>query len=137
GGRHGGWTDRWVHRRGRARITADPRAEGRRERQRGRAADGERQRRSEMRIGLVGRLILLMASAFAPAGDISARTDARAARRISLDLQDADVLGVLRLLAEGDRINVAATDDVKGKGTLHLNPVPWDQAPALALRPGP
>jgi len=80
--------------------------------------------------------MLLVASALAPAGHVSARTDARAARRISLDLQDADVLGVLRLLAEVDGINVAATDDVKGKITLHLNRVPWEQALALVLRLG-
>jgi type IV pilus assembly protein PilQ len=84
----------------------------------------------------LGGLLLLVASALPPAGPVSARTDARAARRISLDLQDADVLGVLRLLGEVNGINVAATDDVKGKITLHLNRVPWDQALALVLRLG-
>src|SRR5262249_51344102 len=66
----------------------------------------------------------------------AAEADRHAGRRISLDLQDADVLGVLRLLAEAGGVNVAATDDVKGKVTLHLTRVPWDQALALVLRLG-
>ena len=57
-----------------------------------------------------------------------------AGQRISLDLKDADIQNVLRLLADVSGRNIIATDDVKGKVTLHLNDVPWDQALDLVLR---
>ena len=52
---------------------------------------------------------------------------------MSLDFKDADVHNVLRLLAEVSKLNIVATDDVKGKVTLRLFDVPWDQALALVL----
>src|SRR5439155_17257885 len=55
-------------------------------------------------------------------------------QRISLDFKDADIQNVLRVLADVSRLNIIATDDVKGKVTLHLNDVPWDQALDLVLR---
>jgi type IV pilus assembly protein PilQ len=55
-------------------------------------------------------------------------------QRISLDFKDADVHNVLRVLADVSGLNIIATDDVKGKITLHLNDVPWDQALDLVLR---
>jgi type IV pilus assembly protein PilQ len=56
------------------------------------------------------------------------------ARPISLDLQDADVHGVLRLLAEVGGVDVAVGEEVKGKVTLRLNRVAWDQALEAVLR---
>jgi hypothetical protein len=47
---------------------------------------------------------------------------------ISLDLQDADIRNVLRLLAEMGNINIILSDRVKGKVTMKLKNVPWDQA---------
>jgi len=38
------------------------------------------------------------------------------------------------VLADVSGLNIIATDDVKGKVTLHLNDVPWDQALDLVLR---
>jgi type IV pilus assembly protein PilQ len=55
-------------------------------------------------------------------------------QRISLDFKDADVQNVLRVLADVSGLNIIATDDVRGKVTLHLNDVPWDQALDLVLR---
>src|SRR6266705_1418109 len=55
-------------------------------------------------------------------------------QRISLDFKDADIQNVLRVLADVSALNIIATDDVKGKVTLHLNDVPWDQALDLVLR---
>src|SRR5438445_219006 len=49
-------------------------------------------------------------------------------QRISLDFKDADIQNVLRVLADVSGLNIIATGDVKGKVTLHLNDVPWDQA---------
>jgi type IV pilus assembly protein PilQ len=59
----------------------------------------------------------------------STPTEARQAKkRISVDLKDADIINVLRLLAEVSGENIIASDDVKGKITLKLRNVPWDQA---------
>ena len=55
-------------------------------------------------------------------------------QRISLDFKDADIQNVLRVLADVSRLNIIATDDVKGKVTLHLSDVPWDQALDLVMR---
>jgi type IV pilus assembly protein PilQ len=55
-------------------------------------------------------------------------------QKISLDFKDADIQNVLRVLADVSNLNIIATDDVKGKVTLHLAEVPWDQALDLVLR---
>ncbi|MCX8073065.1 MAG: type IV pilus secretin PilQ [Candidatus Binatia bacterium] len=55
-------------------------------------------------------------------------------QRVSLDFKDADVHNVLRLLAEVSRLNIVATDDVRGKVTLRLHDVPWDQALDIILQ---
>jgi type IV pilus assembly protein PilQ len=55
-------------------------------------------------------------------------------QRISLDFKDADVQNVLRVLADVSGQNLIATDDVRGKVTLHLSDVPWQQAFDLILR---
>jgi type IV pilus secretin PilQ/predicted competence protein len=54
--------------------------------------------------------------------------------RVSLDFKDADVHNVLRLLAEVSKLNIVATEDVKGKVTLRLFDVPWDQALDILLQ---
>jgi type IV pilus assembly protein PilQ len=55
-------------------------------------------------------------------------------RRISLDLKDADIQNVLRLLADVSKLNIVASDDVRGKVTIKLRNVPWDQALDIILR---
>ncbi|HLK12631.1 MAG TPA: type IV pilus secretin PilQ [Candidatus Binatia bacterium] len=54
-------------------------------------------------------------------------------QKISLDFKDADIQNVLRVLADVSGENIIATDDVKGKVTLHLVDIPWDQALDLVL----
>ncbi len=49
-------------------------------------------------------------------------------RRISLDFKDVEIDDVLRLIAEVSDLNVIAGDEVKGKVTIRLVDVPWDQA---------
>lgn len=48
-------------------------------------------------------------------------------RRISIDVVRADVHDVLRMLAEMGKVNVVVSDEVKGKVTLKLRDVPWNQ----------
>lgn len=55
-------------------------------------------------------------------------------RKISLDFQDADISNVLRLLADVSGFNIVIGDDVKGKVTLKLINVPWDQALNIVLK---
>ena len=55
------------------------------------------------------------------------------AQPISLDLQKAEIHGVLRLFSTFAGINIVAGDDVKGTVTVRLVDVPWDQALAAVL----
>ncbi|MBU1205804.1 MAG: type IV pilus secretin PilQ [Proteobacteria bacterium] len=48
--------------------------------------------------------------------------------KISLDFKDADVHNIFRLIAEVSNLNIITTDDVKGKVTIRMVNVPWDQA---------
>ena len=48
--------------------------------------------------------------------------------KISLDFKDADIHNIFRLIAEVSNLNIITTDDVKGKVTIRLVNVPWDQA---------
>jgi len=72
---------------------------------------------------LLATLALVRPAGAAPAG-----------RPVSLELQDADVHGVLRLLAEVGGFDVAVGEGVKGKVTLRLDRVAWDQALDVVLR---
>ncbi|HHW20034.1 type IV pilus secretin PilQ [Thermodesulfovibrio thiophilus] len=49
-------------------------------------------------------------------------------KTISLDLQDADIVGVFRLLGDIGGYNTVIHPDVKGKITLKLINVPWSKA---------
>jgi type IV pilus assembly protein PilQ len=60
---------------------------------------------------------------------IEARQTKRfAGRPITLKVRDAEVSDVFRLIAEASGFNIVLGDDVKGKITLSLEDVPWDQA---------
>ncbi|MFH1137074.1 MAG: type IV pilus secretin PilQ [Pseudomonadota bacterium] len=54
-------------------------------------------------------------------------------KRISLDFQNADIHNILRLIGEVGGKNVVVSDAVKGKVTLRLQNVPWDQALDIVL----
>ena len=47
---------------------------------------------------------------------------------ISLDFKDADILNLLRILAAESGRNIVAGDDVKGKVSVSLHNVTWEQA---------
>ncbi len=55
-------------------------------------------------------------------------------QRISLDFKDADIVNVLRMLSEVGGENIVVTDDVKGRVTVRLVDVPWDQALDVVLQ---
>ncbi|MEE9556188.1 MAG: AMIN domain-containing protein, partial [Candidatus Adiutricales bacterium] len=52
---------------------------------------------------------------------------------ITLDFQNADIHNILRLIGEVSGMNVVISDRVKGKVTLRLKDVPWDQALDIVL----
>lgn len=55
-------------------------------------------------------------------------------KRITIDLMDADIVNVLRLIGDVSGKNVVIGDEVKGKITLRLKNVPWDQALDVILK---
>lgn len=57
-----------------------------------------------------------------------------AGRRISLDFQQADIQNVFRLIAEVSGFNLVIGEGVKGKVTMRLLNVPWDQALDMLLK---
>jgi len=57
-----------------------------------------------------------------------------AGRRIDIDLKDADVHNVLRLLADTGHVNIVTADDVSGTITIRMRNVPWDQVLDVVLQ---
>ena len=55
-------------------------------------------------------------------------------RRIDIDLKDADVHNVLRLLADTGHVNIVTADDVNGAITIRMRNVPWDQVLDVVLQ---
>lgn len=55
-------------------------------------------------------------------------------RRINIDLVEADIHSVFRLISHVSRLNIVAGDDVTGSVTVRLENVPWDQALAAILQ---
>ena len=53
---------------------------------------------------------------------------------ISLDFQDADIVPILRLLGDVGGYNMVVHPDVKGKITMKLMNVPWNQAMDIILK---
>ena len=66
------------------------------------------------------------AGAFTPA--LVAQQRRFTGRRIDLDLKDADVHNVLRLISDVGRVNIVTADNVSGNVTIRMRNVPWDQA---------
>jgi len=54
--------------------------------------------------------------------------------RITMDFQNADLLNVLRLIAEVSGFNMITSDAVGGRITMRMVDVPWDQALEIILK---
>ena len=81
-----------------------------------------------MKAAAVLLLLALTASTAAAERDVCLRDTRWRGKTIDLDLKDADVQDVFRLISDVARINVVFADDVKGAVTLRFRKVPWDQA---------
>ena len=55
-------------------------------------------------------------------------------RRIEIDLKDADIHNVLRMLADVGHVNMVVAEDVSGSITIRMRNVPWDQALDVVLQ---
>jgi len=55
-------------------------------------------------------------------------------RRIDLDLKDADIHNILRLLADVGHVHIVTGDDVNGNVTIRMRNVPWDEALDVVLQ---
>lgn len=55
-------------------------------------------------------------------------------RPIDLDVKDADIHDVLRLLSDVGHANIVVADDVAGRVTVRMKHVPWDQALDVVAR---
>jgi type IV pilus assembly protein PilQ len=55
-------------------------------------------------------------------------------KRISLDFKDADIHNILRLISEVSKLNIVTSDDVRGRVTVTLRNVPWDEALDIILQ---
>ncbi len=53
--------------------------------------------------------------------------------KISLDFKDADIKNILRLIADISGQNIIISDNAKGKITLRLENIPWDEALDIIL----
>ncbi|MBN2359270.1 MAG: pilus assembly protein PilQ [Deltaproteobacteria bacterium] len=65
---------------------------------------------------------------------LAAAPAAARGRTVTIDVKDAEIGNVLRLIAETGGLNLVVGDDVKGRVTLHLRRVVWDQALLVVLR---
>jgi len=54
-------------------------------------------------------------------------------RKVSIDLQNADIQALFRLISEVSGANIVLSPEVKGKVSIRLLDVPWDQALDTAL----
>ncbi|MGE4231956.1 MAG: type IV pilus secretin PilQ [Bacteriovoracia bacterium] len=55
-------------------------------------------------------------------------------KKISLQLRDADMKDVFRVISEASEFNIVLTEEVKGHLTINLVDVPWDQALDIILK---
>lgn len=55
-------------------------------------------------------------------------------KKISLDLQDADLVNIMRLFAEVANLNMILSPEVKGRVTVRMVNIPWDQAMDIILK---
>ena len=74
------------------------------------------------------RQMVAQATTPAPPPPPAPSTPASGEKLISLDFKDADVVNLLRILAAESGRNIVAGDDVKGRVSISLKNVTWEQA---------
>ncbi len=91
-----------------------------------------------MRVALAVAVALMTSIPTSPASadarDACARGTRWRGRTVDLDLKEAAIPDVFRMLSDVGGINVVLGDDVRGSVTLRLRKVPWDQALCTVAR---
>lgn len=77
---------------------------------------------------------LIMAQGSGQGAQASEATPVYTGQRISLDFQQADLIDVLRLIAEVSGMNIITSPEVSGRVTTRMVNVPWDQALDMILK---
>ena len=54
-------------------------------------------------------------------------------QKISLDFKDADIRNILRLISDISGLNIIVSENVKGKVTIKLENIPWDEVLNIIL----
>lgn len=55
-------------------------------------------------------------------------------KRLSIETDDAEIRDVFRLISEESNVNMIIADEVRGKVSLKLKNVPWDQALVMIMK---
>ena len=72
-------------------------------------------------------LVVLCGVAHADERELCTKSGAYRGPAMDLDVKDADVHDVYRLLSDVGRVNIVIADDVRAKVTLRLRRVAWQQ----------
>ena len=73
-------------------------------------------------------VVMLLASVARADGELCRPGARYTGKPLSLDVHDADLQEVFRLIADTANVNLVIPDDVRGRVTVKLSRVPWDQA---------
>jgi type IV pilus assembly protein PilQ len=80
-----------------------------------------------LRVAIATAILAAVATPAIADRDMCARGARYRGATIDLDVKDADIHDVFRLLADVGNVNIVVPGDVNGKVTLRLKRVPWDQ----------
>lgn len=81
-------------------------------------------------------LVLLLSLMFLATTSLGAQTIDKdtSGARLTMNFKDADILNVLRMLSKQNHLNLVASNDVKGKVTVHFSEVSLDDALETILK---
>jgi type IV pilus assembly protein PilQ len=85
-----------------------------------------------MRAMVLGLLIIGLGDS--PESAMAAEEAVRSERRIDLDMRQANVRNVLRLIAKAGEVALEMDADVEGAVTIHARSIPWKRALAAVAR---
>jgi len=89
-------------------------------------AEGEKKQETDVTLGIE--------ATSGEVADIGEKPKVFTGKKISIDMVDANIHDIFRLIAAVSNFNIIASDDVKGTITLSLKDVPWDQAFDILLK---
>ena len=72
-------------------------------------------------------VVMLLCTTARADRDLCARGTRFRGQAVDLDVKNAEVHDLFRLLSDVGKVNIVVPDDVTGKVTLKLQRVPWDQ----------